>query len=242
MVDAVEAYNQVSALSADDVVSRFAPLVKRIAHHLIGRLPKSVQVDDLIQAGMIGLLEASKNYDTSKGASFETYAGIRIRGHMLDEVRRNDWLPRSVYRNSRKISEAVRIVENRHGHDAKDSDIAIEMGLSLDDYYDLLREVNSGQLFGYDDVGVSDDILDAGFGASIEDPLSCAQREDFHRVLTDAIEHLPPREKLVLSLYYDDELNLKEIGAVLGVSESRVSQIHSQAMCRIQARIPEWKR
>jgi RNA polymerase sigma factor FliA len=242
MVDAVEAYSQVSALTADAVVSQYAPLVKRIAHHLIGRLPKSVQVDDLIQAGMIGLLEASKNYDTSKGASFETYAGIRVRGHMLDEVRRNDWLPRSVYRNSRKISEAVRIVENRHGHDAKDSDIAVEMGISLDDYYGLLREVNSGQLFGYDDVGVSDDILDAGFGASMEDPLSSAQREDFHRVLTDAIDHLPQREKLVLSLYYDEELNLKEIGAVLGVSESRVSQIHSQAMCRIQARIPEWKR
>lgn len=241
MVDVLEAYIQVSSLSATDLVSQYAPLVKRIAHHLIGRLPKSVQVDDLIQAGMIGLLEASKNYDMSKGASFETYAGIRIRGHMLDEVRRNDWLPRSVYRNSRKISEAVRNVENRLGHDAKDADIAKEMGVSLDEYYELLREVNSGQLFGYEDVGMTEDFFNEGLSSTIEDPLSSAQREDFHRVLTDAIEHLPQREQLVLSLYYDEELNLKEIGSILGVSESRVSQIHSQAMCRIQARIPEWK-
>lgn len=241
-MDALQTYHQVESLSANDLVTKYAPLVKRIAHHLMGRLPKSVQVDDLIQAGMIGLLEAAGNYDGSKGASFETYAGIRIRGTMLDEVRRNDWLPRSVYRNSRRISEAVKIVENRTGKDAKEADVAKEMRISLTEYQELLRDVNSGQLYGFDDVGVHDDILQSGIAAAVDEPLTSAQREDFRQQLTEAIKTIPEREQLVLSLYYDDELNLKEIGEVLGVSESRVSQIHSQAMCRIQARLPDWKR
>lgn len=238
----IEAYNKVAEQTQESLIKNYANLVKRIAHHLMGRLPSSVQVDDLIQAGMIGLLEAAKNYDASKGASFETYAGIRIRGTMLDEVRKNDWLPRSIYRNSRKVSEAIRQVENRTGHDARDQDVANELKVSIAEYHTLLRDINSGQLYGYEDVGIYDDVLSHGIASEMDDPFSAVHKEKFHDLLSKAITTLPEREQLVLSLYYDEELNLKEIGEVLGVSESRVSQIHSQAMARIQARLPEWKK
>ncbi|MEX1056294.1 MAG: sigma-70 family RNA polymerase sigma factor, partial [Natronospirillum sp.] len=136
----------------DELVNLHAVLVKRIAHHLMARLPDSVQVDDLIQAGMIGLLEAAKNYDRSKGATFETYAGIRIRGSMLDEVRKGDWVPRSVHRNSRRISEAMREVEMRTGRDAQDQEVADVMGVGLDEFYDLLKDTRNSRLFSYEEM------------------------------------------------------------------------------------------
>jgi len=219
----------------DDLVARHADLVRRIAGHLLGRLPASVQADDLIQAGLIGLLEAARNYDASQGASFETYAGIRIRGAMLDEIRRNNWAPRSVYRKSRQVAEAIRRVEHRLGRDAADAEVARELGLSLNDYHELLRQAAGHSLFSLEEVGEAD--MEArGTGS----PLERLQREDFRRALAQAIETLPKRERLVLSLYYDEELNLREIGAVLGVSESRISQIHSQAVLRLQARMRNW--
>ena len=214
-------------------------LVKRIAYHLSGRLPRSVQLDDLMQAGMLGLLEAVRHFDDSKGASFETYAGIRIRGHMLDEVRRNDWVPRSVYRNARMISAAVKAVENRLSRDAKDHEVAAELGISLAEYHDMLGDSNGSHLLGFEDLGVTDDVLkDEALGESTE-PYVNAQRADMKQCLSQIIGSLPKNEQMVLSLYYEHDLNLKEIGDVLGVSESRVSQIHSQATHRIKARLPE---
>ncbi|WP_423202079.1 RNA polymerase sigma factor FliA [Legionella fairfieldensis] len=232
------AYGKVNQQTQETLVKTHALMVKRIAHHLLGRLPHSVQFDDLIQAGMLGLLEAVRHYDSTKGASFETYAGIRIRGHMLDEVRRNDWVPRSVYRNSRMISEAVKRVENRLGRDAKDSEVAAELNLSLDDYYDMLQDSAGSQLYGFDDLGVTDDIL-KGDGGEFSEPHINALRDDMINQLSQIIAGLPKNERLVLSLYYEQDLNLKEIGEVLGVSESRVSQIHSQATLRIRSRLPE---
>ena len=138
--------------SQHQLIERYAPLVKRIAYHLLARLPASVQVEDLMQAGMIGLLEASKKYDASKGASFETFAGIRIRGSMLDEVRKGDWAPRSVHRNSRMVSEAIRRVEARTGRDAKDQEVAAELQLSLEDYYGILGDTLGSRLFSFDDL------------------------------------------------------------------------------------------
>ena len=126
--------------SQEQLIQRYAPLVKRIAYHLLGRLPASVQVEDLMQAGMIGLLEAAKKYDAGKGASFETYAGIRIRGAMLDEVRKGDWAPRSVHRNTRMVTDAIRAIEARTGRDAKDHEVAAELQLSLEDYYGILSD------------------------------------------------------------------------------------------------------
>jgi RNA polymerase sigma factor for flagellar operon FliA len=238
-VDALAAYSKVNQQIQETLVKGHALLVKRIAHHLLGRLPQSVQLDDLIQAGMLGLLEAAKHYDSSKGASFETYAGIRIRGHMLDEVRRNDWVPRSVYRNSRMISEAVKHVEHRLGREAKDFEVAEELGIPISEYHDMLQDSASSHLYGFDDLGVTDDVLYTEGGGASTEPHVNALHNDLMSHLTDVIEGLPHKERVVLSLYYEQDLNLKEIGAVLEVSESRISQILSQATHRIKSRLPE---
>lgn len=235
-------YQDVQAGSMNELVVQHAPLVKRIAHHLLMRMPSSVQLDDLIQSGMIGLLEAARKYDVSKGASFETYAGIRIRGAMLDEIRRGDWAPRSVHRKSREVAAAVKAVEMRTGSDAKDHEVAEELGIDLETYYTILQDASGSRLFSFDDLteGGDDSALEAASG-EISGPADELQEEDFRAHLADAIEGLPEREKLVLALYYDEELNLKEIGEVLGVSESRISQIHSQAALRLRARLQEWR-
>lgn len=224
------------------LIERHALLVKRIGLHLMTRLPSSVQLDDLLQAGMIGLLDAARNYDGSKGASFETYAGIRIRGAMIDEIRRGDWVPRSVHRNTRRISEAIDTVEQLHGRDAKDAEVAEQLGVSLDEYHNMLNEAACGRVVGIEDLGVSDDVL-SGEQEDEEDSnkaFSGLAKERFQQALAEGISHLPEREALVLSLYYDEEMNLKEIGQILSVSESRVSQIHSQAMHRLRARMKDW--
>ena len=234
----MSAYTNHDTDKLHHLVMQHAQLVKKIAHHLRGRLPQTVLLEDLIQAGMIGLLEASKKFDASKGASFETYAGIRIRGHMLDEVRRNDWVPRSVYKNARVISEAVRRIENKLGRDAKDYEIAEELGVGIREYHLMLKDASTTQLFTFDDLGISEDAINHGKeGGAKNEPLNEVQKDDLYQQLIRIIGKLPEREKMVLSLYYEQELNLKEIGEVLGVSESRVSQIHSQAMIRVKARM-----
>ena len=233
-------YQRTGADGPSAVIEEHAPLVKKIALHLMARLPPSVQLEDLMQAGMMGLLEASQRYSSNKGATFETYAGIRIRGAMVDEIRKGDWVPRSVHRNARRIAAAIKAVENREGREAQDWEVAEEMGLDLDDYYSGLSDANSGRLFSLDELNESGDLpideQDAG-----DNPLEDLASDNFKSSLASAINDLPEREKLVLSLYYQDELNLKEIGAVLGVSESRVSQIHSQAALRLRGRLSDWR-
>ncbi len=234
-------YKDVRSAQTDELIHKHAFLVKRIAQHLLARLPDSVQLDDLIQSGMIGLLEAARKYDASKGASFETYAGIRIRGAMMDEIRKGDWVPRSVHRNSRRISEAIKKIEDKHGRDARDAEIAEEMGVSLDEYHGISRDSLSGRLFSYEEV------IETGEGNVDAEPeqagnlFDALQRDAFQTKLAEAIDSLPEKEKLVLSLYYNEELNLKEIGQILSVSESRVSQIHSQAAMRLRSRLSDWK-
>ena len=223
------------------LVELHAPLVKRIAHHLMARLPASVLVDDLIQSGMIGLLEAAKNFDGSKGASFETFAGIRIRGAMLDEIRKGDWTPRSVHKNSRAITEAISLVERETGRDARDVEIAAKLNVSINDYHQMLNEVNAGKLIGIEDLGVSEDVITTEQSKGNDSPLEDLMQGAFQKALAYAITTLPEREAIVLSLYYDEELNLREIGEVLDVSESRVSQIHSQAMLKLKARMQSWQ-
>ncbi|GMU68552.1 MAG: RNA polymerase sigma factor WhiG [Steroidobacteraceae bacterium] len=229
------AYVTDNPREADALVARHAELVKRIAYHLVGRLPPSVEVDDLIQAGMLGLLEAAGNFVADRGASFETYAGIRIRGAMLDALRRLDWAPRSVHRRAREVAEAVRVVEGELGREARDAEIAARMELPIEEYHSIVQNAAWCQIASLDDAT-------AGSAADTEtDPFRDAADEDFRRALTAAVDGLPEREKLVMSLYYDDELNLKEIGAVLGVTESRVCQLHGQALVRLRARLAGWR-
>ena len=226
----------------DTIVTWYAPLVKRIAYHLLARLPPSVQVDDLIQAGMIGLLESSRNYDPVQQASFETYAGIRIRGAMLDEIRRNDWAPRSVHRKARQIAAAIHIVEVRTGRDARDQEVAQILEMTLEEYHRVLQDANGYRLLSREDLSNDDDGDFPDLPDHNDGPLEQLEASHFRAALIDAIERLPERERLVMSLYYDDEMNLREIGAIIGVSESRVSQIHSQAMLRLRARLHDWTR
>lgn len=223
------------------LVEQHAPLVKRIAHHLMARLPASVIVDDLIQAGMIGLLEAARNFDGGKGASFETYAGIRIRGSMLDEIRKGDWTPRSVHKNGRAITDAINKVERETGQDARDVDVAKKMDVSIDQYHQMLNEVNAGKIIGIEDLGVTEDVITTEKEKGNNSPLDDLMQGAFQKALAHTITTLPEREAIVLSLYYDEELNLREIGEVLEVSESRVSQIHSQAMIKLKSRMQSWR-
>jgi len=233
-------YSDVGSIDFDALVQEQAPLVKRIAHHLLGRLPDSVQLDDLIQAGMIGLIEAARKYDGGKGASFETYAGIRIRGAMLDEIRRGDWAPRSVHRNSRKISEAIKEVELSKGRDAEDHEVAEHLGMSVDEYHSHLKDSAGCRLFSFEEVLEKSEQGAEQIAGASPGPFPGIEKEAFRRALAESIKGLPEREQLVLALYYDEELNLKEIGAILGISESRVSQIHSQAAHRLRSRLSDW--
>jgi RNA polymerase sigma factor for flagellar operon FliA len=234
-------YSDVGNISMEEMVERHAPLVKRIAHHILARMPSSVQVDDLIQSGLVGLLEAASNYDGSKGASFETYAGIRIRGAMIDDVRRGDWAPRSVHRNARRVSDAIRTIEARTGRDALDVEVADELGVDMDQYHAMLKDSSSSKLFSYDEMVSGEDRADECVAGGELNPFDNIQNDAFRGHLADAISQLPERERLVLALYYKEELNLKEIGLVIGVSESRVSQIHSQAAMRLKARLQDWQ-
>ncbi len=222
-------------------VEDYAHLVKRIAHHMMMRMPASVQVDDLIQAGMVGLLEAASKYDLSKGASFETYAGIRIRGAIVDEMRRGDWAPRSVHRNARRLQQAINAVEHREGRDATDQEIALEMGVSVNEYHDMLQDSASCRLFSYEEAtGEDGSYLERSIANVNPGPSAGVEKNALKKALAEAISQLPEREKLVLALYYDEELNLKEIGQIIGVSESRVSQIHGQATQRLKSRLSDW--
>ncbi len=233
-------YTAVQQKDSNELVMQHASLVKRIAYHLMNRLPPNVQVEDLIQAGMIGLLEASRNYDPSQGASFETYAGIRIRGSMLDEIRRSDWTPRSVHRKARMVSEAMRGIENTQGRDARDVEVAAVLDLSLKDYHRILQDTSGCRIFSLEDLQAVGELPQNRTDGAITGPFEGMQRDAFKRALADAISGLPERERLVIALYYDEELNLREIGKVLGVSESRVCQIHSQATLRLRSRLTEW--
>ncbi|MGV3592167.1 MAG: RNA polymerase sigma factor FliA [Gammaproteobacteria bacterium] len=212
-------------------------LVKAIARHICVRLPPGQQLDDLVQVGLIGLLEASRVYDASLGASFKSYASIRIRGAIMDELRRQSWVPRSVQQKSRKLSEAIHAVEKREGRAATDREIAAEMNESLEQYGETLQMVTGCTVFSLDD---EDNFFEP---ESTEDlPFNLFHDDAVKEKLASVIAGLPHQEKMVIALYYDKEMNLKEIGEVLDISESRVCQIHSQAVGRMRSRMQSWLR
>ena len=235
-----EVYQDVE-MDMDAVVVEHATLVKRIAYHLKARLPDSVQVDDLIQAGMIGLIEASRKYDPSQGARFETYAGIRIRGSMLDELRKNDWAPKSVHRKAREVAAAIKLIEDKTGRDARDQEVADELGIGLDEYYRILQEGNAS-IVSMEQYGIDKEEFLPGMVDHHSNPELQFYESRFREGLKNAIAGLPERERIVVSLYYESEMNLREIGSIIGVTESRVSQLLNQAHARLSARLTEWQK
>jgi RNA polymerase sigma factor for flagellar operon FliA len=225
----------------NSLLTEHAPLVKRLAHQMKAKLPPSVEVDDLVQAGMMGLLDAINRYEENHGAQFETYAVLRIRGAMLDELRSSDWMPRSTRANMRKVEQAMATLQQQLGRPPSESGVARTLKLSVADYQEMLGDSGGHQLVYYEDFhdeDGGDGFLDR-YAVDDDDPLKSLLDTDFRQTVIDAIDALPPREKMLMGLYYEEELNLKEIGAVMGVSESRVSQLHTQAVARLRTYLRE---
>ncbi|WIM06750.1 MAG: RNA polymerase sigma factor FliA [Candidatus Nitricoxidivorans perseverans] len=220
----------------EQLVLQYAPLVKRLAFHLMAKLPASVQVEDLVQNGMIGLLDAIGRFEEGMGAQFETYAVQRIRGAMLDGLRENDWLPRSVRREMRRIEGAIQQLEHQNGRPPTEGELADSLGIPLAEYQKLLQDARGHQLVYFEDLtdGEGENYLDRNFASPALDPLAAMEEFGMREALVRAIEVLPEREKMVMSLYYEEDLNLKEIGEVMGVTESRICQLHSQAIARLR--------
>jgi RNA polymerase sigma factor for flagellar operon FliA len=225
------------------LLMQYAPLVRRLALQLIAKLPASVDLDDLIQAGMLGLLDAASRYQDDQGAKFETYASQRIRGAMLDELRANDWVSRGLRQSSRGVARAIQSQEQKRGRHPTEGEIAEELQLPLAAYQSLLQEIQGCQLVYYEDFdrGSQENTFidqecssrhDGGPGSG--DPLAQLLENGLRQRLIDAIEAVPERERLLLSLYYEEELNLREISAVMEVSQSRVCQLHSQVISRLR--------
>lgn len=236
-------YTARGTLNHQAAIDQYGPLVRRVAAQLIAKLPANVEFDDLVQAGMIGLFDALSRYQANQGAQFETFAMQRVRGAMLDELRGSDWLPRSVRRSQRTIEGAIRKLEQRHHRSPSDVEIAAELGMTIGDYHQVLGESRGSQLVYLDELSGDDSeegFLDRYAVADEADSLARLRDDKFRAALIAGIDALPEREKQVMGMYYEQEMNLKEIGAVLGVTESRVSQLHSQAVARLRVRLRSW--
>jgi RNA polymerase sigma factor for flagellar operon FliA len=236
-------YTATGRLDTNALLKQHSPLVRRLAHQMIAKLPANVEIDDLIQVGMIGLHDAMSRFDAAQGVQFETFATQRIRGAMLDELRGNDWMSRGNRRQQREIEAAVHKLEQRLGHAPHESEIAQEMGISLQDYQNMLTKVRGTQLVYLEDMSGdegSDDFLDRHVANEDVNPLAMLQDHRMREALVEAIKHLPEREQYVMSMYYEHDMNLKEIAAVLKVTESRVCQLHSQSIARLRVKLREW--
>ena len=237
-------YTAKGTLDRDAQLRKYSGLVHKLAHHMMAKLPASVEVDDLIQVGMIGLTEALARYEPSQGVQFETFASQRIRGAMLDELRDSDWMSRGSRKMQKDIEHAVQRLEQRLHRVPKESEIAEEMGMSLSDYQQALAKVRGTQLVYLEDMAgrgdEEDHFLDRYLPTDAQaDPQTLLGDQRMRTALVGAINKLPEREQYVMSMYYEHDMNLKEIAAVLGVTESRVCQLHSQSIARLRARLRE---
>jgi RNA polymerase sigma factor, FliA/WhiG family len=234
-------YTAKGQLDRDALIRQHVPLVRRIAHHMIAKLPPNVELDDLIQVGMMGLSEALTRYEAAQGVQFETFATQRIRGAMLDELREGDWMSRSSRKSQKEIEQAVHRMEQKLGRSPLESEIADELGLSLEDYQTLLGKVRGTQLVYLEDMSRGDDdeqgFLDRHVADSEADPMAVLRDQRLKASLVTAIKSLPEREQYIMGMYYEHDMNLKEIAAVLGVTESRVCQLHSQSIARLRAKM-----
>ncbi len=232
-------YTAKGKLDQENNVEKYLPMVRRQALSLQVRLPSSIELDDLIQAGVLGLIEAMGRFDDAKGASFATFASQRVRGAMIDELRSRDWMPRSVRRKAREIDSTISWLEQKNGRAPTEVEVAAQLDMSLEEYWQVLSDTNSGHILPLDD------LLFEAREPNLDDehhedtPLDNLVDEQQREMLITAIDNLPEREKMMMALYYQEEMNLKEIGEILGVSESRVCQIHSQAISRLRSKLHE---
>ncbi len=234
-------YTAKGQLDRNALIRQYQPLVRKLAHHMMAKLPPSVEVDDLIQVGLIGLSEALSRFEAAQGVQFETFATQRIRGAMIDELRENDWMSRGSRKSQKDIEVALRKLEHSLGRTPLESEIAVAMGLSLEDYQSLLGKVRGTQLVYLEDMsrnGEDDDtFLDRHVADEDADPLNVLRDSRLRTGLVNAIKSLPEREQFIMSMYYEQDMNLKEIAAVLDVTESRVCQLHSQSIARLRAKM-----
>lgn len=239
-------YSPRGTFDRPDFVKQYQPLVRRLAHQMVAKLPANVELDDMIQAGMMGLMDAAQRFEESQGTQFEVYAASRIRGAMLDELRANDWLPRSARKSQRDIENAIHRLEGKLKRAPSEAEIAKELNIGITEYQEMLNEARGAQLIYFDDMGYSNEDEDylerhvADAGEEGGDPGAILRDKRFRTALIVAIEDLPEREKQLMGMYYEQDMNLREIGAVMGVTESRVCQLHSQAVARLRAKLKAW--
>lgn len=234
-------YTAKGQLDRNAMIRQYQPLVRKLAHHMMAKLPPSVEVDDLIQVGLIGLADALSRFEAAQGVQFETFATQRIKGAMLDELRDNDWMSRGSRKSQKDIETAMRKLEHKLGRSPIESEIASELGMELSEYQSLLGKVRGTQLVYLEDMsGHNDDddtFLDRHVADTEADPLHILRDQRLRESLVTAIKALPEREQYIMSMYYEQEMNLKEIAAVLDITESRVCQLHSQSIARLRAKM-----
>ena len=227
----------------DKLILEYAPLIKYIAQKIAARLPANIELDDLMSSGVIGLMDAIDKYDSKRDNKFKTYAEFRIRGAILDELRAQDWVPRSVREKAKQLERCYAKIEQEKGRQATDEEVCEQLGISQEEYHDMLNQVRSVSLLSYDDVSnfsKQDKRALHGYGdtgTKSATPFSEVNLAHFKKMIADNINDLPEKQRLVLSLYYYEDLNLKEIGRVLDVTESRVSQLHTQAILRLKGKL-----
>ncbi|MCB0361349.1 MAG: FliA/WhiG family RNA polymerase sigma factor [Bdellovibrionales bacterium] len=237
--------NKLTPQQKDKLIMEYAPLIKFIAQKIAIRLPSNIELDDLISSGVIGLMDAMEKYDPSRDNKFKTYAEFRIRGSILDELRAQDWVPRSVRDKAKMLDRTLVQMEAELGRSATDEEVAENLGMTLEEFYDLVNQVRPVSILSIDDAATFSNvdkksILNLLEGCRLNNPFNQLNLKSVKEVVTKAIEDLPERQRLVLSLYYYEDLNLKEIGRILRVTESRVSQLHAQAIARLRAKLSQY--
>ncbi|MBT7522363.1 MAG: FliA/WhiG family RNA polymerase sigma factor [Nitrospina sp.] len=234
---------EITPENREEVIKRYSPMIKYVANRIAMRLPPHIEVDDLISVGVLGLMDAISKYDSTRGAKFKTYAEFRVRGAILDELRSLDWVPRSIRQKASQVDKVVQELQAKLSRSPEDEEVAKEMGLNLDQFHDTLNETKSMPVFSLEDLGLAKDsgeqqsLLDCLAGKADADPQTQIRLVELKEIIAKAIEGLPEKERLMVSLYYYEELTMKEIGAVLEITESRVSQIHSKAVYRLRTKL-----
>jgi RNA polymerase sigma factor for flagellar operon FliA len=223
----------------DEQIVRYLPLVKYLALRMLARLPSHVELDDLINYGIIGLMDAVDKFDQSRGVKFKTYAELRIRGAILDGLRELDWVPRSYRRRQRELERAYRKLESELGRNVTDEEVALELQIDLDEFYALLDSLKGVQLGSIEAIGRDgeENLVEYIPDREENSPTFIMEKIELQKLLAVGIDGLPEKERLVLSLYYFEGLTMKEVGLVLGITESRVSQLHSKAVIRLRGRL-----